>query len=330
MKVRQINVFAIGMLVSTWVLANAGTKVGSLSTNNDNFLTNLQTVTKTNFKNIANLGIPSAQSSFPGYSSNKINDGVLTTTVGPSYSWTNGHFYTANGRLPQWVQLSYAEKRMFAKVVIYTSSGYEMKDYDIQVRNGKNWITVVEQRGNTNVKRIHTFTPVSGTVLRILALRGPDRQKVYARLNEVEVFEVAENLALSAIVTAQSSFSGYSPTRVNDGSTNTKVGPSYSWSNEHKYTKDGHLSQWLQLDFGKSKTLSKVVLYTSLGYEIKDYDIQVWTDNRWVKVVQQRGNTSVSRAHTFAPIIGSKLRVIGHRGPDNQNEYVRINELEVY
>lgn len=340
MNTKQLLSLAVGALISTSLLATG--KQEAINDVTDKMeLQSADEVQVTASKerqlpetlstgNIASQGYASAQSTFPGYSASNINDGDRNTTVGGNYSWANGHTYTADGRLPNWVQLSYRSERSFSKVVLYTSRGYELRDYDIQVRSGQNWITVVQQRGNTSVSRVHTFTPTNGTIIRVLALRGPNNQYIYGRVNELEVYEDAQNLALNATATAQSTFSGYSPSRVNDGNRNTRVGGAYSWANGHKYTPDGRLPQWLQLSFGRLERISKVVLYTSLGYEIKDYDIQVWNGNRWTTVVTQRGNTSVQRTHTFAPIYGSKLRVIGRRGPDNQYIYVRVNELEVY
>ena len=339
MKIKQTIVLAASLLISGAlsasteldIMSNVGIEAESLSANEVSVTSSeVSALVVLQSGNIAGQGLASAQSTFPGYDVNNIKDGDRNTSVGGSYSWANGHTYTADGRLPQWVQLAYSSEKTFSKVVLYTSKGYVLKDYDIQVRSGANWITVASQRGNTSVTRIHSFTPTRGTILRVLSLRGPDNQYVYARINELEVFESAPNLALNATATAQSSFSGYSPTRVNDGSTNTLVGGTHSWANGHTYTADGRLPQWLQLDFGQVEVLSKAVVYTSQGYEIKDYDIQVWTGSAWSTVVSVRGNTSVNRPHSFSPIYGSKLRVMGLRGPDNQSVYVRVNELEVY
>jgi|GEM_PF-3467472 len=339
MRIKQTIVLAASLLMSASLAAsseiekmsNVGLGMESLSANEVSVSPSKVAAYAVSLSgNIAAQGLASAQSTFPGYDVNNIKDGDRNTTVGGSYSWANGHTYTTDGRLPQWVQLAYSSEKTFSKVVLYTSTGYELKDYDIQVRSGSNWITVASQRGNTSVTRIHSFNPTRGTILRVLSLRGPDNQYVYARINELEVFETAPNLALTATATAQSSYPGYSPSRVKDGNTNTQVGGAYSWANGHTYTNDGRLPQWLQLDFGAVKALSKVVLYTSQGYEIKDYDVQVWTGSSWSTVVSIRGNTSVKRTHNFSLIYGSKLRVKGIRGPDNQSVYVRVNELEVY
>ncbi len=338
MKLKTLLLLSAGALVSGTLLAKSATesipevtnKMDFLSANEVSVVESMPEHEEIAGQNIASQGYASAQSTFPGYSASNINDGDRNTTVGGSYSWANGHTYTADGRLPNWVQLSFRSEKTFSKVILYTSRGYELKDYDIQVKSGSNWITVAQQRGNTSISRVHTFTPTRGSILRVLAIRGPDNQYIYGRVNELEVYETAENLARNAVASAQSTYPGYSANRVNDGNLNTRVGGSYSWANGHKYTTDGRLPQWLQLDFGQHKRISKVVLYTSLGYEIKDYDIQIWTGSRWTTVVAQRGNTSVQRTHSFSPIYGSKVRVIGRRGPDNQYIYVRINELEVY
>ena len=86
----------------------------------------------------------------------------------------------------------------------------------------------------------------------------------------------------------------------------------------------------MQLDLGTTKTFSKVVVYTSAGYPIRDYDIQVWNGASWVTVVATNFNTNTTITHTFAPQTARLVRIYGRRGPDVQPQYVRINELEVY
>ncbi|HEX6291863.1 MAG TPA: discoidin domain-containing protein [Herpetosiphonaceae bacterium] len=141
-----------------------------------------------------------------------------------------------------------------------------------------------------------------------------------------------ENLARSAIAAASSTYpyDGYAPSRVNDGSRTTTVGGAYSWVNADRYAPDGYLPQWVQLDFGTTKTFSRVVMYTSSGYPIQDYDIQVWDGSTWVTVDSRTGNTALTVTHTFAPTTARLVRILGRRGPSNQPQYVRVNEFEVY
>ncbi len=138
------------------------------------------------------------------------------------------------------------------------------------------------------------------------------------------------NVALHAVATAQSTFPGYSASRVNDGNISTTVGGAYSWANALNNGPDGYLPQWLQLDFGSTKTIDEIRLYTSASFEIKDYDLQYWNGSAWVTIADINNNTQDSRSHSFSPVSTTKIRVIARRGPDRQPIYVRINELQVF
>jgi hypothetical protein len=139
-------------------------------------------------------------------------------------------------------------------------------------------------------------------------------------------YDTYPNLAIGAHASASSTYGGYNAYNVNDTSTDTTVGGPYSWTN----AADGYLPQWLELDFGVLKTFSAVDLYTSAGYEIKDYSIQYWNGFGWIDLVHEVGNTQVQRWHSFSTVSASKVRVVGWSGPDVQPHYVRINEFRVY
>jgi hypothetical protein len=133
------------------------------------------------------------------------------------------------------------------------------------------------------------------------------------------------------VVTAQSTYSDYSPQRAADGDVNTQVGPRFSWVNGHTSTPNGVLPQWLQFDLGSERVVSGVRLFTSLGYEIQDYDIETWSGIDWVHQVRVNGNVNVQRDSTFStPVATQLIRVLGYRGPSVQPQYVRVNELEIF
>jgi len=124
---------------------------------------------------------------FPGYSVNHINDGDRNTTVGEATSWANGHTFAPDGHLPNWVTLSFGSPKEINQVDLYTSTGYEIQDYDIQVPSGSSWTTVASVRNNISVHITTQFQLVTASQLRINTLRGPAIQPVYARINELEV-----------------------------------------------------------------------------------------------------------------------------------------------
>lgn len=135
-----------------------------------------------------------------------------------------------------------------------------------------------------------------------------------------------DNLARTAIVAASSTYPGYSPSRVNDGSQSTALGGAYSWAN----AANTPLPQWVQLDFGVTKTFSRVEVYTTATYALRDYDIQIWNGVNWSTIATVNFNTAAHRTHTFAPVSSRLVRILCRRGPDHQPGYVRVNEFEVY
>jgi F5/8 type C domain len=141
-----------------------------------------------------------------------------------------------------------------------------------------------------------------------------------------------DNYARQATVAASSTFPGYDPARVNDGDENTSLGGSYSWANSYGDANyPGLHPQWVQLDFGVDRTIGRAVIFTSQGYPIRDFDIQIWNGSYWETVgAPVRGNTALSVTVTFTPRTTRLVRVLGYSGPDYQQGYVRVNEFEVY
>ncbi len=138
-----------------------------------------------------------------------------------------------------------------------------------------------------------------------------------------------DNLACASIASASSTFSGYSPARVNDCNRDTRLGGAYSWAN-NSGTYPPNNPEWVQVDFGLNRTFRRVVVFTSQGYPIRNFDVQVWNGITFVTVATVTGNTALSVTVTF-PVRTSRLvRILGRSGPSHQPGYVRVNELEVY
>ena len=139
------------------------------------------------------------------------------------------------------------------------------------------------------------------------------------------------NLALAATVTAQSTYPNepYSVAHVHDGARSTALGAATSWVNASSYAANGALPNWVNVDFGSTQTISEVDLYTSAGYPIKDYDIQVLSGGVFTTVASVRGNLGLQINTAITPVATSQLRILTIHGPDVQPQYARINELEV-
>ncbi|GLI01454.1 discoidin domain-containing protein [Phytohabitans aurantiacus] len=141
-----------------------------------------------------------------------------------------------------------------------------------------------------------------------------------------------DNLACGALAAASSTFAreGYAPSRASDCDNNTALGGSHSWANSAGVYPPTN-PQWLQLDMGVNKTFRRMVLYTSQGYPIRDFDVQVWNGVTFLTVGGIRGNVNTSVEIRFGSAQTTRLvRVIGIHGPDHQPGFVRVNEVELY
>lgn len=208
------------------------------------------------------------------------------------------------------------------------------------------------------MKSLHELLPFSIVALFLVGLYSCEEQKVLPQNQELDVLSsdlldsmanaivyesdnldkeiksgarlLGVNIARNAVVTAESTFPGYSASKIKDGSRNTTVGGAYSWANNHP--SGGRLPESVTLSFDGAKKINHIKIYTSTGYVLRDYTIQYRAPNSssWVNLVITNGNTSVVRNHYFTPKEVSAIKIICRRGPNNQYIYGRLNEVEVY
>ncbi len=148
-------------------------------------------------------------------------------------------------------------------------------------------------------------------------------------ISVVRPLPTCNNVSIGAAASSQSAFPGYSAARINDGDRNTTVGGTQSWANADASGPDGFLPNWVALNLGATRTVARVDLYTSAGFELQNYDIQVWNGAAWTTAASVRGNRGTLVSTTLPGIATSQLRILGLRGPELQPQYVRVNELEV-
>ena len=253
-----------------------------------------------------------------GYSAAK----AIDNNKGDFAGWSSG------AGVPQWLLLDFGSNKTFNKVVLNTTTGYLLKDYDIESWNGLAYVMVAQVRNNTVKEVSTTFTSVTSSRLRINCITGD--QWGYARIDEIEVQSSdattppptpsGNNIATSATTSASSTDTGnsYSTAKAIDGNKGDFAG----WAS------DAGVPQWFLLDFGSNKAFNRVVLNTSTGYLLKDYDIESWNGSSYVMVAQIRNNNVKAVTTTFNEVTSSRLR-INCLGGDEWG-YARIDEIEVY
>ncbi len=126
----------------------------------------------------------------------------------------------------------------------------------------------------------------------------------------------ATNWARTGTASASSTDGSNSPSRAIDGSTSTY------WRSSSGGT------QWLRVDLGSSKSVSKVVVNWNGSYYAKAYRIETSSDgSTWTSRYSTSSGTSGTKTHTFTAVDARYVRV--YCTSANSGHY-RINELEVW
>lgn len=139
-----------------------------------------------------------------------------------------------------------------------------------------------------------------------------------------------QNVLRGAFASATSTYAGYSPARTTDGDRNTALGEAYSWSNARETGDTAALPASLEIALPGRGVVDQILVYSTAGWEIRDYDLEYFDGAEWTVIEQVRGNARTVREHRIPPTSIAALRIVGHSGPDHQQVHVRINEVEGY
>jgi hypothetical protein len=100
---------------------------------------------------------------------------------------------------PQWLSVTFSRSYKVSSVTVVglqndfnnpveptpeMTGVYANVDFDIQIFDGLNWVSVAQVRGNDRVLRTVTFSQVVTRAVRVLVLTAP----MYARVIELEVY----------------------------------------------------------------------------------------------------------------------------------------------
>ena len=96
-----------------------------------------------------------------------------------SYEWVSD----PEQDMPQWIEVSFKEATVIDKVSVCFDTdlvnpgvawGVKMaeppkcvKDYNIEIFNGSEWVKIADEKGNFMRKRTHVFEPVTAEAIRI-------------------------------------------------------------------------------------------------------------------------------------------------------------------
>jgi flagellar hook-associated protein 2 len=148
----------------------------------------------------------------------------------------------------------------------------------------------------------------------------------------------AANVALSSrgsTATASSALDGQHPasSAINGDTSSVLWGAGGGWSDG---TPGDFNDDWLEVDFGASRTIDKISVYTldstqypAATYGLKDFSLKYWTGTEWAALGNAvTGNTLGMKAVTFSAVTTQKVRL--YATASNDNQYARVVELEAY
>lgn len=143
-------------------------------------------------ENIAPMASPSASStacfgshlSPHCYDASRANHGDTSKKLSGLSSWSNNR-----APFPQFWQAIWPSFVRLDRATIYTSEGYPIQDFDLQYYDAylSRWETLKSIKGNTDLVVNIDFSAVYTDRLRVVGHKGPARQTIHVRLNEVVV-----------------------------------------------------------------------------------------------------------------------------------------------
>ncbi|MFB9367477.1 galactose-binding domain-containing protein [Kitasatospora sp. NPDC001664] len=265
----------------------------------------------------------SASSTTGGQSATNINDGNQGT-----------YWESANGALPQWVQVDLGSSTSIDEVVLKLPAGWESRTETLAVQgsaDGTSFTTLASSAG-------YSFDPGAGNTVRITFPAATTR---YVRL------AISANTGWPAAQISELEVHGSSTTSPNlalgrafssSGVSQTYVAANAGDGNQASYWESANnaLPQWVQVDLGAAVAVNRAVLKLPAGWERRTQTLSVQGSTNGTTFT----DLSASAGRVFDPATGNAVTVdLG----TTTVRYLRVNvtantawpaaqlsELEVY
>lgn len=220
----------------------------------------------------------------------------------------------------EWLQLSWPSSVWTNYVEIISTEQSALAHVDVQYHDGNQWVTIQPTRTSAlGVKNTISFDAANTMALRFTGIAGANAPQPH-QINEILVRRADRptyNVALNAVASASTTFSGYSAAKANDGNNSTALGGEYSWVNDG-YVEPPH---WLELRWNGP----------TAGYALQGFDVQYFVNGDWAPVQSRSSSTTGPHTSvTFSPVTTTKLRLTNFIGPAIQPGYFRVNEIVVH
>lgn len=174
--------------------------------------------------------------------------------------------------------------------------------------------------GNENVAVVDVMGQVTAIAPGIATITA--KGGVLSGTMEVKVFRSA-NVALQRTVRVSSVYSAsYPGEKAVDGILNTSD-PNNRWVSQS--TNNG--PQWIEIDLGAEYEIYSLEFWTQNSYPCADFQFQTESNDEWVTVFSQAGNTNIAYSKIFEATTTSKVRLYFTKG--SSDGIVRMYEMRV-
>ena len=259
-----------------------------------------------------------------------------------------------NASPEHWLELTFSEEKQINSVGMFfhyaTYEDFPMEDYTISYLKDGNWVQIVEVDDNRDRVNLHRFEPVTTTKIRV-DITDPCIQITtatgevlndgdnYARLNEIEVYDVAgNNIARNAQIEADSvGKANGAATMAIDGWRDT-IANGNSWRPVADKL-DENNPHWLMVDFGEAKDINEIHVdsadYDGTGYSrFTDYELQYNSGTPaepvWETIKSETGNKQFNVSARFETVKTQQIRFCVTKTNEENTEVPRISSFTVY
>ncbi|MCQ6562307.1 S-layer homology domain-containing protein [Paenibacillus mendelii] len=136
---------------------------------------------------------------------------AITSNHGDWAGWTSGLNNATSYDNPQWLQVAFKESTTFNHVEVYSTKGFQMKDFDVQYWDGTQWIALYSVTGNESEAVKALIPDVTTEKIRVISYKG-DALGI-SRVSAIEVYqdEQSHDARLKGITVGGSPLQGFEP-----------------------------------------------------------------------------------------------------------------------
>jgi Chitobiase/beta-hexosaminidase C-terminal domain/Family of unknown function (DUF6298)/Right handed beta helix region len=264
-------------------------------------------------------------STFPGYTTSPIDDGVINASGGTSSTWASEETATDH-----WINVTFPSPRQINSAIVhwafndYRQAYMTAQSVDIQYWNGSSYQTIASlvYPGSDVSSSSASFATVTTSQLRFLMPAGQGNPR-YPAVFWITELDYGIDLVAPAslpIITVDSTLPGYTTSPIDDGVINASGGTSSTWASEETAT-----DHWINVTFPSPRQINSAIVHWAFNDYRQAYmtaqsvDIQYWNGSSYQTIASlvYPGSDVSSSSASFATVTTSQLRFLMPAGQGN-------------